>query len=640
MQLSDYLESLDSYQRAVAAWSPRQGSLKVDAGAGSGKTRALIGLTARLILSREIDPDRLVLVTFSNNGASVMRGRLQALLPKNQMPRLGTFHSLGLRKLRELQPNRWEMRQCLDADAKTRNPDLCDNGFLWRCAVEFGRMPETKKRSLEIGKLSQEYARIADLWRARGVDDPWKVPETKVAECPKKFREAWDMVNQEKAELEAWDFNDVLSAYLTAVQNGLDSADGVMVDESQDNSRKQLDIALALARWRALIGDTMQCVHVWRGAYPELFQNAEKIIDAKTIVLPANYRSTDAIVTAGKRVAQGKSVPAFAVRKVDDATNESSVKVMGGFLDNEEEAAWTAKMIESSIRSGVPPEAHLVLCRTNALMGTYQAAIIERGYQVAMAGGKSLFAQKEALVVMCYAILSRMDAWNSLEQVVNAPNRRLSRDATVSQARRLAPSSGGMIPALRRLAEADGRKSLLDLAKFLQKLRDTPWPDVPSAVVQLLVVDKDLKKHEELATPEDDRPAVYRAAARVAEKFKTPMEFMDFVERMETAQTLRGDEAAPAGKVLISTIHRSKGSEADVVFVPSSDGVLPHWRSIGTPELEDEVRLIYVAITRAKNRCVLTWNRQSHGQKGSCYSGEGRFLKLLYVKSESVNAVN
>lgn len=642
--LAQYLETLDEYQRAIVRWCPRDGNLCVDAAAGSGKTRSIVGLASRLIVAHEVEPSRLILTTFSNRGAAVMRSRMEELLGKSLLPRIGTFHSVGLKVLRRCQPGRWEMSKCLDTDARTRGLDAPDGHTLWRAAVVFGRMPGTGADSTRAGNYAGEYQALADLWRARGVNDPWAIPKTtKLSENPPKFQKAWQMVNDAKHALSVWDFNDALEQYLHAVRQGQDEADVVVIDESQDNNQIQYAIAQAYRSRIILVGDVFQCLYRYRGAFLELARDAVGVLNAQKLYIPSNYRSRPEIVAAGNALLRKAPVPPdrdAEARRIAVSTG-SPIVIRGGFVCDDDEAEYVAGQIETAISQGIAADRHLILCRTNALVGVYQAMLIDRGIPVAVAGAKPFFANKEALAVLCYCILARIDAWNSLERILNVPFRGISKETTMENARRLSSSLGGMIPALKRLGMI-GKRPLETLADFLADLRASPWHEVGSKVVALLIADKESKKKDDMAPPDTDRPAIYAAAGKCASRFNDASEFLAFAQRTETAISLRPDDEAPRGRVLISTIHRAKGGEADFVFVPCSEGVLPHWRNgVAKEDVEDERRLLYVAITRAREQCVLLWNRQTHGRKGSSYAGKSRFFDaMLNVPRETLEGMN
>jgi DNA helicase-2/ATP-dependent DNA helicase PcrA len=677
-------EKLDAEQREVAKWTPEQGNLQVSATAGSGKTTAVTALTAALLYTGAVAPDRLIITTFTNKAAAELRTRLRALLRPDLMAtlRVGTFHSLAIKAMRS--GSEWNMTRCLDASPRTRAKDLMWSGFLWRKIVkETKPLPYTGAKGLGLKKDERAYAMAMDNLRCEGISNrEWLT--TRAIRSRTKMRElaaAWEMYDNYKAASNSWDFADVLHAWwakLAAGAEGESSADVIIVDEAQDNDCVQLDIARLLvgapvswAGYRALVrhaevrqrlvkanaggrivltGDGSQGIYSWRGAYSELFLHATKVMQATKLTLPNNYRSRPALVDVGNRVIQGRKWALGLQAKATRPAVPGALRVVEEFDDEATEASWVADQIKAQIDAGTNPNDFTILSRTNASLGAFQAELIARQIPLVMLGGKSLFRYREAQAVLGYLTLSSEELetvpniWPALLQAVdnccNRPLRYLG-GRFVQQVR---AEQGSDVPdvirqASRKLSRGSGRNAR-ELATLIEDLRRQSWQEATHTVEKLLVEWCESDPETGEGDPDEDRPGIYQVACSVARKFEGPIEFLAFVNRCQngTLEMNIGGELPP-GRVTLSTIHKFKGLESEHVFLPASEGQLPHWRNLPSNEtpdkrrydgvsLEEELRLFYVAITRARETLTLTASGQRRGPRK--LSGVSRFT-LRYV---------
>lgn len=654
------LDKLDEHQRKVAFWKPSDGNLKIAATAGAGKTSALIALSARLVADGDVNPSRLVLTTFSNKGGEVMRQRLQALGVRS-ISRVGTFHALALRALRTDEgvrsggpgaKSRWAMSHCLEADAKTRHSSTPASWVIWKAIVKKGKVPGTGDKGLNLPVDFAPYSKAISLFRARGLTpENAPVDEALLLGCP-NIRKAWRMYEDAKAALNVWDFDDVLLYHYKALTEGAvwPDADVVIVDEAQDNSKSQLDLAMALCGLGpdgkpngrkaevgrvALIGDLAQGVHGWRGAYPELFQRADELLGAVSMTLPNNYRSIQAVVDLGNRSVAGRSWAldnAISVRGVIDGTG---VTLQGGFSTDLDEALWTAEQVARLVQSGHSADQFAVLARTNAALVNYQAAMTQHNVPFVIMGSDSLFGSREAQDIVCYARLLTYDDAGSIDKVANRPNRFITRsgiDAVVQEMRLGQPLAIAVLRARAVVSPTDA-SGLDDLSRSIATMRRMAWAEVPRRLLTMLGAAEG-SEASDTSEPDEDRPAVYRAMCNVASRFQDPADFVRFADKcVDAGRTVSQDEGHMAGKLLLSTIHRIKGGQASVVFLSASEGMLPHWRSIPPglmeeaawthPDIESELKLWYVGVTRAENALVVTWSKEATKNRRG---GPSRFI--------------
>jgi len=651
--LADLLARLDTDQQRVAAWVPADGNLRVVAAAGSGKTTTISALVGNLI-AKGVDPARIVVTTFTAKAGHELKNRIKPVVPAPAYAslRIGTFHSLALRGVRNLNPGNWQARFNVDLPGKERAPDIPSAGILWRSITQFGTVPGTLAQSLRVPNADPpSYARAVDLFRSDMVDDPALLTPSALRNRGVRlteFKAAWQMYLDAKRALGAWDYADCLAQYRDALSVGVIPADAdvVIVDEAQDNTQTQIEIARLLAgNGRViLVGDARQTVHVWRGAYPELFLKADKELKAKTLPLNTNYRSVPAIVDLGNTVA-GKYAWALGTTAKPSRTGTGGIAVSGNHTDEGDEADWIAGEIEAGIANGKKPGHYAVLTRTNAALLDIQAALVARNIDNVVVGDSTLFTSREAMDVLSYCVLAYYDALPSLEQIVNRPTRFLGKDYITAVRAALPMCGGDLIRACDAAGNTVKKGSQTGVANLVQTLRNLRakrgWVDVVLEVESLLVgaaVARRDRDKGELLPPDEDTPGAYRAVCRAARRFSNVVDFVDFAERCSSNGKVGADDALPDDKVTLSTIHRSKGLEWGHVFVQSTEGVLPHKRSASLSptsvvgaEMESEVRLFYVATTRGKDEVTFTWFGAYDPDKQ--VGGPSRFLRSFGLLS-------
>lgn len=641
------LAELDVNQRAAIKSGLSGGNCIWISGAGGGKTKVATTFVGVLCHKGQA-PDRIIVNTFTRKAANELANRIEPLVAPHLFDhlRIGTTHSLALRKLRSIDRSRWPMQRCLDLPG--RADGLPGAGWLWHMCVGFGKIKGTDLDGLAvsgriIGCSSRVFMRAAELLRADGWSPPRDgqppkkdllhvVKENLEAQVYLNFLAAWRLYEEAKAQLAGWDFADCLEAYHRGLEDGTvaDSADFVIVDEAQDYTKVQIETAKLLAKNGdgriVFVGDNRQCIFQFRGAYPEAFQNAEAELAAARTDLPTNYRSGFGIVHLGNRVAHAQPWAMGAV-SVPARTDPGEVKLWLVGETPEDEADLVAQNIAADIREGADPNDYAVLCRTNAMVGLFEAALVSRKIPVAVVGGQPFFAQKEVKDFLAYAALARRDGYKALTKIRNKPSRFLGSafDREVASARVRMGKSAGLTLVIRAAAPAlrgGSRRSATELADTIDKLRGLPWAlgyaergasgepatDVPQAIIEILkpmyVDDK--------GEADEDREAVLAAVAAVTRRFTDPVQLIDFAKVcLGQVARVSEDSDIPKGRVTLSTAHRSKGREFRIVVVPMARGLFPHARAEGPRQQAEELRLAYVAWTRAKDALWLTCSERN-----------------------------
>jgi DNA helicase-2/ATP-dependent DNA helicase PcrA len=610
------LARLDSDQRSVVEWDPSAGNLRVIAAAGSGKTTTVCALISRLVREQIRTPAQIIATTFTSKAGKELAERLNKTLPPGALPqmRVGTFHGLALRALRG--QGSWDMPHCLDIGRRAAG--IPSAGQLWSKALGYageGGMPGTGAEGLGLEEPDvKAYQLAVDVVRSRGVVGAELVDALQEVERESGLPylvKAWSMVCDSKRALGAWDFADALQAWhdhLTRCEATPDVV--VFVDEAQDNSKLQLDIARLLTRAGnlVLIGDTRQAIYSWRGAFPEFFTTAQDhIANLSTLQLRNNYRSGTAIVVVGNHCAEGQD---WCVGDAAVAARAEAGKVdIQGYSDPADESRAVAESISRLAHdSDTPLDSVAILCRTNALSGAFEAACIAASIPCVVVGGKPFFQRFEVMNAMSYVKLSVADDLDAFARIVNKPRRYLGAKFVQAVKARL-HTAGDLLAAVDSCITSlypKQRDAAQEFYVWLSALRASKWPDALEMIVRLLSPAASSDSGE----ADNDRSGIVAAVASIGKYFPSAEAFCDFAERcageVVEARAEDGGFVLPAGRVTISTIHRAKGLEWAHVYVSCSAGVFPHAKSTSPARIAEERRLFYVAATRAKDELHLT----------------------------------
>ena len=572
-------------------------------------------LVANLLSNRIVVPERLVATTFTNKGAGELKGRIQKYAPLDLLNRthIGTFHALALRRMQTLEPKRWPMNRNIDLPGKSREGDVPHAAVLWKAILQYGSIPGSKKTSLKLvstDEATRNYSTAVGLLRARGITDPGD-PHVAAMKLD-DLSLAYAAFNEAKLKGKFWDFGDVLAAYAAFVKSGPPLADVVIVDEAQDQSQVQLEIASALGKNIVLVGDGAQAIFQWAGAYPAIFLEADKKLGAKTSHLSYNFRSVPEIVDLGNRIVKNYSWSLDHAMLPVHPSKGTALRVRRAGQKADEEAHWIAEDVKHLLSgSGAPkPGEVTILTRTNSHLFDIQAELTLRDIPTVVMGSSGLFDSREAMDVLCYLTLARADspaAMGALDHVLDRPKRFLGK-AAAGRIREELGKVGSIRHALRNTcATPEARK----LSMLLDQLRRASWTQAIE-LVETLLVDGGKERRENKGDPDEDAPGIYKALCSIAKKFPGPREFIEFTEKCARGGTT--DDPSDPTKVVLSTIHKYKGRENTHIYAPGTEQVLPHGKATNSdrnqmrgPDVEGELRLFYVACTRAKEKLTLTY---------------------------------
>lgn len=533
-------------QRAVTFGN---GPLLILAGAGSGKTRALTHRAAYLLKQKGIDPSRMLLVTFTNKAAGEMKQRLKKLVG-SRLPFCGTFHSFCVRLLRPHQ------------DFVIYDGD--DSLAVIKKAINNLQLdikpykPQSFKAAISAAKNelvdALEYRQFA-----RG-----RFAETTAA----IYRE----YNRLLKNYGALDFDDLLVCAVKLLQTDPNvfnrhrqQWEHVLVDEYQDTNKAQYQLTkLLTSRWRNLtaVGDFAQSIYAFRGAdYRNLLRLKESFPDLTIINLEQNYRSTQNILSAANQVI-GKNT-LHPVLKLWTSAGSGHKLCLYEARDEKDEAGFIVKSLNS------PYNRFAVLYRTNAQSRAVEEALIKAGIPYVLAGGTRFYSRKEIKDCLAYLrFLANPKDGISYERLEKIGKKQLERFILWQE------QNHGNLTTTQALDE------ILKITNYPERFNPKDETDLMR-----------LENIKELRTVAFEHPQL--------------PEFLETVALVEQTDTLKAKDKA----VTLMSLHASKGLEFDTVFlIGMEEGLFPHSRSLmDRDQLEEERRLCYVGITRAKQRVYFSY---------------------------------
>ncbi len=617
--MTDYLTRLNAEQREAV--ETIDGPLLVLAGAGTGKTRVLTTRFAHILLSRRAFPNQILAVTFTNKAAREMRERVAAILgePAEGLW-LGTFHALCARML----------RRHAEHVGLSSNFSILDTDDQLRVL----------KQVMEAERIDQKRWTPASLmatiqrWKDRGLT-PARIGTADESDFANGRATALYEAYQARLRvLNAADFGDLM---LHMVEILLAQPDilaqyhrafrYILVDEYQDTNLVQYYWLRLLAQGHkniCCVGDDDQSIYSWRGAEVENILRFEKDFEGARIVrLEANYRSTAHILAAasgliahnegrlGKTLRPGRS----------DAQKGEKVSVVGVW-DSDEEARMVGDRIESLRRSGESLDEMAILVRAGFQTRSFEERLIVLGVPYRVVGGLRFYERQEIRDAIAYLRATVRPADDlAFERIVNVPRRGIG-DVAMRAMHDTSRAEGIPLAAAAALLHQRGalkgkvRDGIGELLQGLMRWRDT-MPSEGHVVVAGMILDESgytemWKQDKSVEAP--GRLENLKELVRALADFETLEGFLDHVSLV-----MENEENAQGPRVSLMTLHGAKGLEFDTVFLPGwEEGVFPNQRSMdegGAKGLEEERRLAYVGLTRARQRAIVSHadNRRIYG---------------------------
>jgi len=618
----DFLAGLNPAQReAVTTIS---GPVLALAGPGSGKTRALTHRIGYLVAQCGVAPWNIVAVTFTNKAAKEMKTRLEGLLSLSQVQWLavGTFHSLCARWLRE------------DIEVLGRY----NRNYVIYDTADQQSVVKRALRDVDIDEKAWKPATIHyAISKAKNeMTTPDKFPtRTYQDEIVQRVYQRYQEI---LVENNALDFDDLLLVthrlfrrHPLVLEKYQQKYQHIMVDEFQDTNMVQYELSKMLAggaRNIFVVGDMDQGVYSWRGAdYRNVLRFREDFPDNKLIALSQNYRSTETILKAAKQLIRKNE------RRLDNDLFTArgaghKIRVVEAY-NEQEEANFVVSEIQALIRRGEFEPGHFaIMYRTNAQSRMFEEAFMARNMPYILVRGTRFYDRKEIKDALAYMrLIHNPEDSVSLERIINVPARSIGAK-TVTDLQRWAFELG-ITPwqAIQQLVSDDdvaqttpttptpfasrARKALVDFGRLMNLLIGSKQKLNLLEIYDLMLARSGYKNFIKDNTPEgDERWENLEELRRVVGEFtgvdasEGLPQFLENVALVADVDALGEEGRAPA----LLTLHTAKGLEFPVVFmVGLEENIFPHSRSLTDPEqMEEERRLAYVGMTRAKDRLYLT----------------------------------
>ena len=611
-----------------------EGPVLMLAGAGTGKTSALTRRLANLVRSRLAWPNEILCVTFTNKAAREMRERVGHLIGPavEGMPWLGTFHAIAAKMLRRhaalvgLQSN----YTIIDTDDQLR---------LLKQLIQSEGLDEKRWPPRQL-------AGCIDRWKNRGLNPEDLDAGENEAYANGKGQHFYRLYQDRLKALNACDFGDLLLHMLNILRTNREVLEQyqqrfkyVMVDEYQDTNQVQYLWLRLIAQGRqniCVVGDDDQSIYSWRGAEVANILRFEKDFPgAKVIRLEQNYRSTPQILAAASGLINENSQRLGKTLWTEKHPGDK-LRVIG---------VWDAPDIERLEREGAPLDQIAILVRAQYQTREFEDRFISIGLKYRIIGGFRFYERAEIRDALAYLRVIAQPADDlAFERIYNSPKRGLGAKALeklhLLARRRSIPLAAAAIEIIDTdELPARARNTFLSLMRDFARWRDLEKTENPADLMRTVL---DESGYTDALQAEKTAEAAGRLEnltelARAMEEYESLGDFLEHVSLV-----MDNEAASEEEKVTIMTMHAAKGLEFDHVFLPGwEEGVFPSQRSLdegGLASLEEERRLAYVAITRARRKCTILHaaNRRIYGQWTS--SIPSRFIAELpedHVDSET-----
>ncbi len=607
--VEDLLASLNPPQRE-AVLHPG-GPLLILAGAGSGKTRTLTYRVAYLIQAQRVEPERIFAVTFTNKAAGELRQRVVHMVASERSPWVATFHSACARILRQEIPHLGYSRDFVIYDDQDQQRLLRD------CLQEANIATEVLS--------PQSAAAWIDTLKNRGIEAESFAPQSPREEL---LQRVYSLYQRRLEQAHALDFGDLLLLawrlfrdFPEVRQRWSDRFDHLLVDEYQDTNLVQYRLVTALLgphRNLCVVGDEDQSIYRWRGAEIRNILDFEKDFpDARIIRLEENYRSTGTILRAASAVVAHNRQRKGKVLWTRNPEGEKVV--VGEFADDGQEARWVADEIQRLLTEGRCASDFAIFYRVNAHSRPFEEALVRARLPHVVIGGLRFFARTEVKDILAYLRLLVNPADDvAAKRIVNVPPRGIG-GLTIARIEGLQAEAGGFFPACRLALQRGVLKNpaaekvgqfVRMIDHFRAMMDEVSYPELAARIIEqtgygpMLRDSGDPQAEERLANLEE----LLRALEEHAGEAESLAEFL---EQAALVTDLDRYESG-SERITLMTLHAAKGLEFPIVFlVAMEEGVFPHVRSHREEDgIEEERRLCYVGMTRARERLYLTFARQ------------------------------
>ena len=626
------LESLNPTQ--LDAVEHTEGPLLILAGAGSGKTRVLTHRVAYLIDQGLASPEEILAITFTNKAAREMKDRVALLVgPASRKMWVSTFHAFCARILRVHAEKLGYKREFTIYDGADQVR------LVKRCIVELGKDPKRfNPRSFQAQISSAKNVLMSP-------DDFLRNTEGYIAE---NVAEVYDLYQRRLYENNAMDFDDLIMQTVALLELFPEVRERyqtrfryIHVDEYQDTNHAQYRLVNVLAaahRNLCVVGDDDQSVYSWRGADIRNILDFERDYpDAKVVKLEQNYRSTQTILDAANAVVANNA--SRKAKELWTAGDEGERIRVFAASDEYAEARFVVSEMEKLLDRGEAARDIAAFYRTNAQSRALEDVLVREGVRYQIVGGVRFYERAEVKDAMAYlAVVSNSADAVALERIINVPKRGLGNTSVAKLQDHARREETSLYDAL---AEAPAAGLSGKAAKACASLRELfeGWRvaarEVPPAELIGAVLDESGYREElrnENTIESESRLENLEELINAAREYERvePEPTLDGFLQEQALYSEQDSIGAEGGSVTLMTLHNAKGLEFDHVFVVGmEEGTFPHARSLDEQNLEEERRLAYVGITRARKTLTLTHAklRSSWGERE--YRMPSRFLSEI-----------
>ncbi len=592
-------------ERQLEAVENLDGPMLVLAGAGSGKTRVLTTKVAYLLDQKDISPKNILAITFTNKAAKEMKERIFNLVGREAfLIQISTFHSFGLKLLKE-------------------NFELLgyDSNFTILDADDSLTVIKKIMKELDIDSNKYNYRAIRSSISDNknemvSVSEYEKFVYTDYDEVVYKV---YDEYEKSLKRSNAIDFDDLLllpiklfSEHKEVLEKYQEQFKYVFIDEYQDTNKPQyLMSKMISAKYKniTVVGDNDQAIFTWRGADYKNILNFEKDYpDAKVVILDENYRSTKNILKAANNVIKNNKI-----RKEKNlwTNNEegSLIKYYKAF-DEKDESGFVVKEIKTLIDGGVNPNEICVLYRANAQSRNVEEAFLQSNISYRIVGSYAFYNRKEIKDLIAYLKLIHNEKDDvSLLRVINYPKRGIGSKSIENLGIIAKSENKSLYESISGGKEEEFKKIIELLKKEKDKMSLTDFVDL---VLDKTGIRESLKNEHTLeADIRLENLEEFKSITKNVEEADGIVNLEDFLDELSLVSDASENQKDEEDKVTLMTMHAVKGLEFDYVFVVGvEEGLFPHLNSMNSEEeLEEERRLAYVAITRARKKLYIINSR-------------------------------
>ena len=594
------LDNLNEMQ--IEAVKHKDGPLLILAGAGSGKTKVLTTRIAYLIKEYGVRPDEILAITFTNKAASEMKERINRLIPNTNLLAC-TFHSFGVRILR----SNYER---LGYDKNFVILDSDDSLTLVKKIMkDYNIDPKRISPYMIRNKISSNKSEfiMPDEYKKFVCSEEDDV----VYKVYKKYQDTLFKNN-------SVDFDDLLILPIKLFNENKDVLEYyqdkykyILIDEYQDTNRAQYILSKMIsAKYKNIcaIGDNDQSIYSFRNADYRNILNFEKDYPlCKTIMLEQNYRSTKNILSAANCIIKNNEKRKDKNLWSDNCVGDK-ISVYKAF-DEVDEVFYCIRKIKELVKNGIPYSDIVILYRTNAQSRVFESELLKANLPFRIVGSFYFYSRKEIKDLLAYLrLIHNHNDDISLLRIINTPKRGIGLKSIANLEEKASLNNCSLFDAISSSKELEFKNMILELSKSKDELSLTDFVEV---VLEKSGLRASLKEENSLeADIRLENLEEFKSVTKTFEEQSGIISLEDFLLEVSLVSDIEEYRDDP-NRVTLMTVHSVKGLEFDYVFlVGMEEGLFPHKNSFSKEEQEEERRLMYVAVTRAKKKLYITWAKQ------------------------------